>query len=120
MKKAFRVVGLQHQHADARVWVLNDRIHIDEDGQLIQPEKSTYVWVAKYLPSTTLSSLGIPDNDTASTVSARKFSRRGLKKLIDALQTVYERNFHAAIINEGGKVPAAIATGDVSLGNQYN
>ncbi len=132
VKKAATVVGLQrHTRGEKRVWVLNGRVHIDDDGQLIEPSQSPYAWLADYVPSANLCSHGLPDNSTAAIVSPHKLSRRGLRKLIDALQQVYGRNFHAALLvigagvlalhyesiyDQGGKVPAAIACGDVSLG----
>ncbi len=128
-KKAVTAVGLQA--GERKIWVLNGKVHLDEDGHPINPQQSPYVWLADFVPSATLNSHSFPDNTTCSTVQPHKRSRRGVRKLIDALQEVYGTNFHAALLllgagvlalhyesiyDQGGKVPAAIACGDVSLG----
>lgn len=131
VKKAATVVGLQNPDCGEKVWVLNGKVHLNEDGQLIDPHRSPYIWLADYVPETQLRQHGIPGNNAATSVEHRRASAKYLTKLIDALEKVYGNNFPAAVtllgagvlalhyesINkQGNKVPAAIACGNVALG----
>ena len=135
VKKAVTVVGLQNISDVRKVWVFNGKVHIGDDGQLIQPQESPYIWLADYVPEHILHQHGLPSDSEASSVSPHKMSRKALRGLIDALEKVFGRNFAAALLMlgaellalhyeaiyaHGGKVPAAIAHGNVSLGKSMS
>ena len=42
VKKAAKCLGRQ---PDSSAWVLNEHVHIDEDGNLIEPVDSDYIWL---------------------------------------------------------------------------
>ena len=135
VKKAVTVVGLQNISDVRKVWVFNGKVHIGDDGQLIPPRESPYIWLTDYVPEHILHQHGFPSDSEASSVSPHKMSRKALRDLIDALEKVFGRNFPAALLMlgaellalhyeavyaQGGKVPAAIAHGNVSLGKSMS
>ena len=48
VKKAISVVGLQSMKDVKKVWVFNKKVHIGEDGHLIPPNESPYIWLADF------------------------------------------------------------------------
>lgn len=135
VKKAVSVVGLQSMKDAKKVWVFNGKVHIGEDGHLIPPNESPYIWLADFLPESLLNQHGLPSNSDASAVLPYKMTSTALGNLIDALKNVFGKNFPAALLMvgtellsvhyeaiyaQGGKVPAAIAHGNVSLGKSMS
>ena len=131
-KIAAKTVGLQQEH---KVWVLSGDVHIDEKGQLIQPRKSPFIWLANYCNLDCQPGCSYPGNKNASSVLPLPFSTNGLRDLIFALKEVYGPNFPASLLMLGAgllalhyeslqdcghKVPAAIAIGNVSLGKSLS
>lgn len=129
-KEVASVMGLQPCDGEGdreHIWVLNAEVHINEDGQLIPPHTSPYIWLASYT-SQELASL--PTFEMAS-LSKPSLSSEALLDLVQALQDVHQENLPAAlmmlgaqvlcchyerIITKAGQVPAVVAFGDVSLG----
>ena len=135
IKKAVTVVGLQIISDVRKVWVFNGKVHIGDNGQLIPPRESSYIWLADNVPEHILHQHGLPSDSEASSVSPLKMSRKALCGVIDALEKGFGRNFPAALLMlgaellalyygtiyaQGGKVPAEIAHGNVSLGNSMS
>lgn len=132
-KQAAVVTGLQpHLQHERKIWVLNGQVHIDEDGLLLPSHSSPFIWLGDYssdipgIPSPSLACSISPDTTNAG-------KSKALRKLIKALKRVQQQNFPAALLMLGsqvlcthydgimkcplgGKVPAAIAYGDVGLG----
>ena len=129
-KRAAVVTGLQPlPHQERKIWVLNGQTHIDEDGLLLMPQSSPYVWLGDYssdLP-------GIPPPSMECSISPDSRSSKALRRLIKALNPVQQQNFSAALLMLGsqvlcthyegimecpigGQVPATIAYGDIGLG----
>ena len=74
-KIAAKIVGLQDEYM---VWVLNGEVHMNQKGELIQPQDSPYVWLAKYCNlDCQLGNCSYPGNRNASTVNARPLSLKG-------------------------------------------
>ena len=135
VKKAVSVVGLQSMKDQKKVWVLNGKVHIGEDGKIIPINESPYIWLADFLPESVLNQHGLPSNSDASAVSPYEMTSKTLGDLIDALKNVFGRNFPAALLmigaellsvhyeaiyEQGGKIPATIAHGNVSLGKSMS
>ena len=126
-KEVATVMGLQ---PESDIWVLNDNVHINEDGQLIPRHSSPYIWLAGY----TLEGGGIPTRDMESSASARDLegsSSDSLANLTIALEEVHQHNLaptlyllgaqilccqYESIFSKAGQVPATIAFGSISLG----
>ena len=88
VKKAISVVGLQSMKDVKKVWVFNKKVHIGEDGHLISPNESPYIWLADFLPESLLNQHGLPSNSDASAVLPYKMTSTALGNLIDALKNV--------------------------------
>ena len=74
-KKVATVMGLQpHSNQENDIWVLNNKVHINEDGQLIPPHTSLYIWLAAY----TSEVASIPSCDMESSARDLEVSPSGL------------------------------------------
>ena len=89
VKKAVSVVGLQSMKDQKKVWVLNGKVHIGEDGEIIPINESPYIWLADFLPESVLNRHGLPSNSDASAVSPYEMTSNALGNLIDALKNVF-------------------------------
>ena len=102
LKKAVSYCGLQlnesRQIVPESVWVLGPNVIIDKRGQLIDREESEYVW----LSARDCRTVGLP-GPIALSVSL-PLGSAGLVKLIDALSTMMQHNFHPAILTLGAAV----------------
>ena len=73
-KIAAKTVGLQEEYI---VWVLNSKVHMNQEGDLIPLQDSPYVWLAEYCSLDCQLGGSYPGNRNASTVNARPFSLKG-------------------------------------------
>jgi hypothetical protein len=122
-KKVISCTGLQDLDGTP-VWVLNDQVHINERGKLIDPSCSPYIWINQLV-----------ENKLAARVDlshSKKDQRKALKTLITALKSAYGDNTPAALLTLGAQVlclhyeslhkfgkfsvPAAILFGKVNAG----
>lgn len=131
---AVRYLGLQDtKDCDnaKKVWVLNNLMHFTEDGKLLDPEDSPFIWLGSFKRGRPELSNLIPDNTFAATVMGKLSKKKALQSLVNSLKTVYADNFPATILtlgaqimsvhyeilnDKGYNVPAAILCGDISQG----
>ena len=116
------------------VWVLNDTVHLNADGEPLTSESSPYVWLGSfYKPSSShgnTSSGILRDNCLAAHVTL-PLRDSALVDLISALEHCYENNFAATLLVLGAavicnhyevlfarfqQVPATIVYGEVCCG----
>ena len=106
------------------------KVHLNANGELVDPEKSPFIWLGDAIPEATLRKNNIPTSREASTVTP-SLDPAALHSLLEALENVYQGNLPAALLmigaevlavhytalqDSGINVPAAIAVGNVSLG----
>lgn len=113
-------VGLQKSTStQEKIWVLNDKIHINERGKVVDPTSTGYLW------------FGV-DRDLGSAATMQEGKRHvPVKNLILSLKRCYGKNFPATLLTLGaqvmslhyemilekeGQVPAAILFGEIALG----
>ena len=130
-KIAAVVSGLQpaSREQPRQIWVMNGMVHIDEDGNLVKPEESPYLWLGDYGPGDIR---GASPQTLATSVTTEQ-SSDALVDLFDALKQVHRHNFPAALMvlgsqilcthydavmacEYGGQVPVTIIFGQVGLG----
>lgn len=131
---AVRCLGLQDSkdcENERKVWVLNSLMHFTEDGKILDPEDSPFIWLGDFKRGRLELSHLIPDNMLAATVMGKLSKKKALQSLVNSLKAVYDDNFPAALLtlgaqimsvhyealnDKGYKVPATILFGDISQG----
>ena len=119
-KKAATCTGRQSSKRDS-IWVMNENVHIDSSGTLIDPACSPYVWISNLL-----------DDDMMPSVEVTKKKRKYVQDLVLSLEECYQDNTPAAILTLGAgvlcshyellnleaklEVPATLLVGKVNLG----
>ena len=121
-----------------RVWVLNAKVHLNEDGDPVSPNESPYIWLGEVCsgrPDILQAEIAtgqhlIADPNTKS-IATLPLDTSALSTLIATLENYYDHNFAAALcvlggyvmavnyeslISEYGCVPATIAYGEVQCG----
>lgn len=110
-----------------KVWVLNFNLHILEDGDLLFPGESPYVWLGKVhnSPSPCIAPSGM-----ASVAGDQDYAV--LENLINSIEVAYINNFASAVLALGAQVlnvhyelvqtieegvPVATVYGDIACGN---
>lgn len=101
-KEAVVVTGLQSYTGHTKVWVLNERTHIDEAGKYIDPSQSPYIWLAKYLPQSERTPFNIPLRYASNALPKKRTS--AVKRLIDCLRTSSGYNFPVCLLLLGAEV----------------
>ena len=82
-----------------KVWVLNFNLHIPEDGDLLFPGESPYVWLGKVhnSPSPCIAPSGM-----ASVAGDQDYAV--LENLINSIEVAYINNFASAVLALGAQV----------------
>ena len=99
----------RNSHGDVQdaVWVLNDTMHLNADGDPLTSESSPYVWLGFfYKPSSSrgnTSSGSLRDNSLAAHVTL-PLRDSALVHSISALEHCYENNFAATLLVLGAAV----------------
>ncbi len=142
IKLAAKCVGLQkvteveagdiNLNLEKKVWVLNQELHVAEDGRLIDAAQSPFIWLGS-LRETKGGSDNIASHKFASLACTTQDDSNGatLGRVVDAVKNGYLNNFPSAILALGcqvlnlhyenvlefaGGVPIALLYGDVQCG----
>ena len=83
-----------------RIWVMNGSVHIDEDGELVSPDESPYIWLGDYGSGDIR---GAPPQTLATSVMTVQ-SSEALIHLFGGLKLVHRHNFAAALMVLGSQV----------------
>ena len=129
-----RHLGLQDcqdNENEQKIWVLNKSLHFTEDGKVVDPEQSPYIWLGEFARGRPALNHLIPNNTFAATVAGTLSRKKVLQSLMTSLKSVFKDNFAATVLtlgaqvmsihyeslnNKGYNVPAAVLFGDVSQG----
>lgn len=98
----FVVTGLQSYTAYTKIWVLNERTHVDGGGKYIHPSQSPYIWLAKYLPQSEKTPFNIPLRYASSAVPKKRTT--AVKRLVDCLRISSGDNFPVCLLLLGAEV----------------
>ena len=101
-KEAVVVTGLQSYTAYTKIWVLNERTHVDGGGKYIHPSQSPYIWLAKYLPQSEKTPFNIPLRYASSAVPKKRTT--AVKRLVDCLRISSGDNFPVCLLLLGAEV----------------
>lgn len=129
-KIAVRATGLQPTGAAAhKIWVLNEDVQYDVDGDLLDIESSPFIWLGRFSGNKVASVVQIPAEQASC--ARPKTRKKAGRALIRALQGCYVHNFPASLLVLGAEilclhyelliemanqVPVTIVFGDVGLG----
>ena len=94
-KSLVNCTGLQ-EFVDKPVWVLNERVHIDEKGEALDPMDSPYIWIHQLLDKNLAAKVLVCRNKIEQ--------RRSLSNLISALKNCYQQNTPAALLTLGAQI----------------
>ena len=135
-KHAVTVTGLQLKKMEdgKKLWVLNHLVHIDDEGELVDPKDSSMVWLGQFFLSDS-ERAGLPASQYLinhfASIATPELEASALAQLLDALQVCYGHNFPACLLTIGAyvlcihyeqimdlaeQVPAAVAFGDFCHG----
>lgn len=126
----------RHTRADMQepMWVLNDSVHLNADGELLTADASPYVWLGSfYKPRSShsdTSSCVLRDNSLAASIPF-PLRTSALVDLVSELERCYQNNFAACLLTLGAavmcnhyealfarfqQVPATLVFGEVCCG----